>query len=309
MTDNDNLSASASQQVVVVDPPKPPLAAFSFVCANLTCDFTDGSSDSDGSVVSWQWNFGDGTTSNARNPRHVFPAPGSYLITLTVTDDDALSAGTSRTTDVTSCFSATNSAHYGAGRATRTGFFFYTYYAAGSGTQLGSGSTTTALRGGNGLWNLVSSCPAPLPPLPAPPSVDSISVSVSNGVVTVSGTASNVNGNLSRVEVAIVAGGSETRVTATGTTTWSATLSGLAPGSYSAYAQAFDTTNLASAKQRERELHDPGPDRRSNASLRSTRRTTTRAARRGSGSSYTTTTRWARTTALGDRESDHFAAR
>ncbi|MFT3922272.1 MAG: S8 family serine peptidase [Myxococcales bacterium] len=221
----------------------PPSANFSVLCASLECDFTDASTDPDGSVVTRLWNFGDGTTSQQRNPRHLFAAPGSYNVTLTVTDDTNLTATRSSATGVTSCFTAVNSAHYTAGRATRTGFLSYTYYAVGSGTKLGAASTSTSLQGGNGSFDLVSSCPAPLP---APPTVSSISASVSNGVVTVSGTASDINNNVSRVEVAIVAGAAETRSTATGTSSWSRSISGLAPGSYSAYAQAFDSTNLMS---------------------------------------------------------------
>ncbi len=47
-----------------------------------------GSSDSDGSIVAYAWNFGDGTTSNAANPpAHTYTAVGTYNATLTVTDD------------------------------------------------------------------------------------------------------------------------------------------------------------------------------------------------------------------------------
>lgn len=35
-------------------------------------------------VVSYSWDFGDGTTSNAANPLHVFPGPGTYMVCLTV---------------------------------------------------------------------------------------------------------------------------------------------------------------------------------------------------------------------------------
>jgi PKD repeat protein len=47
-----------------------------------------GSSDSDGSIVSYSWNFGDGGTSSSANPSHTYSAAGSYTATLTVTDDD-----------------------------------------------------------------------------------------------------------------------------------------------------------------------------------------------------------------------------
>ncbi len=68
----------------------PPIASFSFTCTDLTCDF-DGSAsyDSDGSIVSYEWDFGDDTTGSGVNPSHTYAADGDYTVTLTVTDDDA----------------------------------------------------------------------------------------------------------------------------------------------------------------------------------------------------------------------------
>ncbi len=65
-----------------------PSAAFSDICTDLNCDFTDGSSDSDGSVVSWSWDFGDGNSSSGQNPSHSYSSAGTYSVSLTVTDDD-----------------------------------------------------------------------------------------------------------------------------------------------------------------------------------------------------------------------------
>ncbi len=48
----------------------------------LTVQFTDQSS---GSVNSWYWDFGDGTSSSSQNPQHAFPSPGTYTVSLTVT--------------------------------------------------------------------------------------------------------------------------------------------------------------------------------------------------------------------------------
>ncbi len=69
----------------------PPEANFSFSPENPatsdTIQFTDGSTDSDGSVVNWTWDFGDGTTSDEENPQHIYHESGIYAVTLTVTDD------------------------------------------------------------------------------------------------------------------------------------------------------------------------------------------------------------------------------
>ena len=45
--------------------------------------FTDLSS---GTIVSWLWDFGDGTTSTQQWPQHVYTQPGNYTVKLTVTD-------------------------------------------------------------------------------------------------------------------------------------------------------------------------------------------------------------------------------
>ncbi|HYI03033.1 S8 family serine peptidase [Hyalangium sp.] len=68
-----------------------PTAAFSHSCTDLSCGFTDGSTDADGTLTGWSWSFGDGTTSSARNPSHTYAAAGLYSVSLTVTDDDGAS--------------------------------------------------------------------------------------------------------------------------------------------------------------------------------------------------------------------------
>ncbi|GAB4315203.1 MAG: hypothetical protein Kow0069_16940 [Promethearchaeota archaeon] len=47
--------------------------------------FSDASDSSEG-IVSWSWDFGDGATSDLRDPVHAYLAPGNYTVTLTVTD-------------------------------------------------------------------------------------------------------------------------------------------------------------------------------------------------------------------------------
>jgi len=66
---------------------QPPVADFSHSTNELTASFTDASYDPDGFVVSWSWSFGDGATSGERNPTHTYSTPGTYEVTLTVTDN------------------------------------------------------------------------------------------------------------------------------------------------------------------------------------------------------------------------------
>ncbi|HLP60548.1 MAG TPA: PKD domain-containing protein, partial [Candidatus Deferrimicrobium sp.] len=66
----------------------PPTADFTFTTNYLAVNFTNTSTDPDGTVVSWLWDFGDGATSTLQNPSHTYAAAGTYNVTLTVTDDD-----------------------------------------------------------------------------------------------------------------------------------------------------------------------------------------------------------------------------
>ncbi|HEY4994132.1 MAG TPA: PKD domain-containing protein, partial [Nakamurella sp.] len=54
----------------------------------MTCSVDGGgSTDPDGSITSYSWSWGDGTTTTGATSSHTYPAAGSYPVTLTVTDD------------------------------------------------------------------------------------------------------------------------------------------------------------------------------------------------------------------------------
>jgi len=84
----------------------PPVADFSYSpSAPTTADnvmFTDESTDADGNIVSWAWDFDDGGTSANQNPSHSFSSPATYTVTLTVTDDDGASDSYTATVTVSS---------------------------------------------------------------------------------------------------------------------------------------------------------------------------------------------------------------
>ena len=66
----------------------PPTADFTFVTPCPETNFTDASTDPDGTVESWLWDFGDGNTSTVQNPTHTYAADGTYTVTLTVWDNE-----------------------------------------------------------------------------------------------------------------------------------------------------------------------------------------------------------------------------
>lgn len=65
---------------------------FSAQTGGLTASFLDRSSITNGTIVAYHWDFGDGSTSTQRNPVHTYTAPGSYTVRLTVTDNQSAQA-------------------------------------------------------------------------------------------------------------------------------------------------------------------------------------------------------------------------
>jgi uncharacterized membrane protein len=88
-------------EVQVSEPNLLPTAAFTYQPTDPkvqeTVSFVDSSEDPDGTIVSWQWDFGDGDTSITEDPTHQYDQDGTYTVTLEVTDD----SGEPDTTSVT----------------------------------------------------------------------------------------------------------------------------------------------------------------------------------------------------------------
>jgi gliding motility-associated-like protein len=67
-------------QIVIENPP---ITEFTYTntCVGSAVSFTDQSSPA-GTITTWNWNFGDGTSSTLQNPTHTYGTSGSYTVTL-----------------------------------------------------------------------------------------------------------------------------------------------------------------------------------------------------------------------------------
>src|SRR5204863_9870531 len=73
VTDNQNApSAPVTHTVSPSAPNQPPTAAFTSSCKIGRASCRDQSTDPDGSVTGWRWNFGDGGDSTERNESHPY---------------------------------------------------------------------------------------------------------------------------------------------------------------------------------------------------------------------------------------------
>lgn len=81
-----------------------PNADFSYSPSNPTTQdtvqFTDKSNDPDGTIESWEWDFGDGKSSTSQNPTYQYSSNGNYIVKLTVTDNDGLTDSVTKTVNV-----------------------------------------------------------------------------------------------------------------------------------------------------------------------------------------------------------------
>ncbi|HKR05483.1 MAG TPA: PKD domain-containing protein [Bacteroidia bacterium] len=90
MIATSNLGCTDTVTMQIVINPEPATAFLSNIaagCGPLPVQFTDASYIQSGNIISWSWNFGDGSTSNDQNPVHIYTQSGAYPVSLTVTSD------------------------------------------------------------------------------------------------------------------------------------------------------------------------------------------------------------------------------
>jgi len=89
-TDDDQAKTSISKNINILN--VKPVANIIFTpykpTINDTITFSNSSVDYDGTIISWNWDLGDGTTSNKPTPTHKYNEGRTYKITLTVIDND-----------------------------------------------------------------------------------------------------------------------------------------------------------------------------------------------------------------------------
>jgi len=106
VTDDRGATDSEAKTVTVGPAPnQPPTARFNFSPASpdpgdIVHFDASGSSDPDGTITSYAWDFGDGTTGNGIAVNHAFPSAGTYSVTLTVRDNAGATDSETKTVQV-----------------------------------------------------------------------------------------------------------------------------------------------------------------------------------------------------------------
>lgn len=106
-------NSSYTTSLYVVTTPEPPVAAFSYIPVNpqvneIMIFNASDSSDPDGTIINYFWQFGDGRNDTGLNITaiHFYTEVGEYNVTLTVTDEDGLMNNTTATVSVLATMSS-----------------------------------------------------------------------------------------------------------------------------------------------------------------------------------------------------------
>jgi PKD repeat protein len=127
VTSSDGLTDTKALSIDVINQPPAVLGNASAISgeAPLRVDFSDeGSTDNDGSIVAYRWDFGDGNSAFTADASHTYTSPGTFGATLTVTDnlgaEETLTVATIDVTQPPIIDSITSADIFSAGTVTRS---------------------------------------------------------------------------------------------------------------------------------------------------------------------------------------------
>jgi len=104
VTDDGGATDTASTTATITPAPIPPSAnaggPYSSVVGSVISFDGTASSDSDGTIVSYAWDFGDGGVASGPLPTHSYSVDGNFTVTLTATDNDGLTGIDSTTATI-----------------------------------------------------------------------------------------------------------------------------------------------------------------------------------------------------------------
>lgn len=101
---------------------------------NENITFDASASSDDGSITSYAWNFGDGSTATGVSLTHAYAADGTYNVVLTVTDNEGNQATKTHTVEINSCIAPSNTEviiDYGDAGYSETGTWYSSTSSAG----------------------------------------------------------------------------------------------------------------------------------------------------------------------------------
>lgn len=105
VSDPQGLRSSSSQTIVALQPNRPPVLTATCTPTTGTAPHTisvdaAGSYDPDGGSFSYWWDYGDGNGTAGASGTHIYATPGTYTVSITLTDPEGLSASNSFTVTV-----------------------------------------------------------------------------------------------------------------------------------------------------------------------------------------------------------------